>query len=334
MGGLSSDSSSGEHNEMGTVGFYKCNRVLQEHVKTRAVLNDTAGIRVNKNVKSVVIEHRGYENASFLGKDRQNYLKKMRRLQLGKGDAAAHVALTKCATNFFEVSDLAQEFENRYDKVMALVRELREEFMEPEVVCGSNKVSGTSNDSSSRGDGFVFSKESTNIIDPLVLCQKVRPPLQKEGGVIEKAIKKIRVGKKNTNTKGARGDSVMCLEHKKGSEMQHIGARSYNGEQSFMVGQNYMAGQTYIGGQGYMNGQSHTAEQSQMGWAELHEVSNVAKYDVQSILWAAPNMVQGGGIPFRPSMLGEITGTNQFMIQRAKRTKAKPAKFTEHSIME
>ena len=96
--------------------------------------------------------------------------------------------------------------------------------------------------------------------------------------------------------------------------MQHIGALSYNGEQSFMVGHNYMVGQSYIGGQSYMNGQSHTAGQSQMVGKSYIMRSPMLPNMMCNPYYGQPNMVQGGGIPFQPSMLGEINGTNQIMI--------------------
>jgi hypothetical protein len=54
-------------------------------VKRRLELNDISGIRVNKNFNSLIVEGGEYENLSFIERDCQNLLNKIRHLRLGKG---------------------------------------------------------------------------------------------------------------------------------------------------------------------------------------------------------------------------------------------------------
>ncbi|GMP48271.1 hypothetical protein CsSME_00015683 [Camellia sinensis var. sinensis] len=63
--------------------------------------------------------------------------------------------------------------------VVEQLRELKGELKEEvDVVSGSNKFGSmsTQNASSSYGDGVLNSKESTTILDPIVVYQKGRPP--------------------------------------------------------------------------------------------------------------------------------------------------------------
>ena len=58
-------------------------------MKRKIEVNDRAGIRVNKNYNSMVVEAGGHENMSFMEKDCRNYIENVRRLRLGEGDATA-----------------------------------------------------------------------------------------------------------------------------------------------------------------------------------------------------------------------------------------------------
>lgn len=62
---------------------------MSSNVKRRLELNDQAGITVNKNFYSFVVEAGGYDKLTFGEKDCRNYLDKARRLRLGIGDAQA-----------------------------------------------------------------------------------------------------------------------------------------------------------------------------------------------------------------------------------------------------
>ncbi|KAI8527662.1 hypothetical protein RHMOL_Rhmol12G0093200 [Rhododendron molle] len=83
-----------------------------------------------------------------------------------------------------KVTDLVEDSQEKYDKVMARLLELKGELIESSIVCGSNVISGTPNNSFSNGDGP--SKESTNILDPVTLRRKGRPPSKRKIGVVEK----------------------------------------------------------------------------------------------------------------------------------------------------
>ncbi|XP_059639492.1 protein FAR1-RELATED SEQUENCE 4-like [Cornus florida] len=66
------------------VRHFRCNKALDPHVK-RLELNDLAGIKLNKNFHSAVVEAGGYENLPFGEKECRNYIAKARRLRLGIG---------------------------------------------------------------------------------------------------------------------------------------------------------------------------------------------------------------------------------------------------------
>ncbi|XVF30517.1 hypothetical protein REPUB_Repub16aG0064600 [Reevesia pubescens] len=71
----------------GKVRHFRCNRILDEHVKRRLELNDQVGISMSKNYQSLVVEAGGYENVTFNQKDCRNYIEKARQTRLGVGDA-------------------------------------------------------------------------------------------------------------------------------------------------------------------------------------------------------------------------------------------------------
>ncbi|XP_022880690.1 protein FAR-RED IMPAIRED RESPONSE 1-like [Olea europaea var. sylvestris] len=69
--------------------LYRCNRQLSECVKRRLEVNDIAGIPLHKSFYSTVVEAGGFDNMTCVEKDYRNFIKKVRRLRLGKGDALA-----------------------------------------------------------------------------------------------------------------------------------------------------------------------------------------------------------------------------------------------------
>ncbi|XP_037410114.1 protein FAR1-RELATED SEQUENCE 4-like [Triticum dicoccoides] len=93
--------------------LFRCNQKLDFHVKRRLELNDRAGIRVNKNFNSFVVEANGHENLTFGEKNARNFLEKTRRLKLGRGDAEAvsdyFVKMQSDNPIFFSVMDLDDE---------------------------------------------------------------------------------------------------------------------------------------------------------------------------------------------------------------------------------
>uniref|UniRef100_A0A8I6Z1N5 Protein FAR1-RELATED SEQUENCE n=1 Tax=Hordeum vulgare subsp. vulgare TaxID=112509 RepID=A0A8I6Z1N5_HORVV len=67
--------------------FLRCHKKLDLHAKRTLELNDQAGIRVNKNFGSLVMEAGGYDKLEYGEKECRNYLQETRRLKLGARDA-------------------------------------------------------------------------------------------------------------------------------------------------------------------------------------------------------------------------------------------------------
>ncbi|XP_042940562.1 protein FAR1-RELATED SEQUENCE 5-like [Carya illinoinensis] len=67
----------------------RSHKVLDEYSQRVLDLNDRAGIRMNKNFLSLVVDAGGYENLQFQEKDCRNYIDKARHLRLGKGGGDA-----------------------------------------------------------------------------------------------------------------------------------------------------------------------------------------------------------------------------------------------------
>ncbi|KAK0606606.1 hypothetical protein LWI29_001406 [Acer saccharum] len=96
----------------GKLRYFKTNRELKPVVKRKLELNDIARIRSNKSYNSFVVEAGGHENLTFLEKDCRNYLDRVRRLQLGEGDANAiqhyFLRMQSSSKNFYTM-DLDEE---------------------------------------------------------------------------------------------------------------------------------------------------------------------------------------------------------------------------------
>ena len=99
---------------------------------------------------------------------------------------------------FNVVADLAEDCEEKYEKVMGRVRELKMELLQTLVVCESNVLSDTPNGSFSLGEVAIPTKESMNILDPKTVTRKGRPPTTRKQGVVEKMTKKKIEQKKKT----------------------------------------------------------------------------------------------------------------------------------------
>ncbi|KAI8572733.1 hypothetical protein RHMOL_Rhmol01G0222700 [Rhododendron molle] len=81
-----------EHNHVQSpskVRYFKCNRVLDEHVKRKLELNDKAEINLNKTYDSLQIEAGGPGKLPYGQKDCRNYVDKVRRSLVKEGDAEA-----------------------------------------------------------------------------------------------------------------------------------------------------------------------------------------------------------------------------------------------------
>ncbi|KAL7169582.1 hypothetical protein ACSBR2_034590 [Camellia fascicularis] len=98
----------------------------------------------------------------------------------------------KICNAFYEVADLGAEIDNKCDKTIERIQELKWEFTEVGDVYGINKPRSTSihNGFPSCGDGIIIPKESRAILDPLALRQKRRPPLKRKQSIVEKVVKK------------------------------------------------------------------------------------------------------------------------------------------------
>ncbi|KAL6523618.1 hypothetical protein OROGR_017221 [Orobanche gracilis] len=81
---------------------------------------------------------------------------------------------------FNEITDLAEDFQEKYDMVMTRGRKLKQDLLEVSVICESNMVH----------DSIPCSKQSTNILDPKVLRRKGRPPTKRKQGFVEKVVGK------------------------------------------------------------------------------------------------------------------------------------------------
>ena len=76
-----------EHNHLVSpkkVRFHKCYKNMNIASKKRLDLNNRAGIRLNKNFNSLVVEIGGYENVPFDERDARNFINKARELRLSK----------------------------------------------------------------------------------------------------------------------------------------------------------------------------------------------------------------------------------------------------------
>ncbi|GJZ52754.1 FAR-RED impaired response 1-like protein, partial [Tanacetum coccineum] len=83
---------------------------MDTYTKRRLELNDYAGIPLNKNFHSLVVEAKGYENLPFGERECRNYIAKVRQLRLGTGDAEAlreyFVRMQRRNKNFFYAMDI------------------------------------------------------------------------------------------------------------------------------------------------------------------------------------------------------------------------------------
>ncbi|KAG2665167.1 hypothetical protein I3760_16G117800 [Carya illinoinensis] len=67
----------------------RSHKVLDEYSQRILELNDRAGIQMNKNYYSLVVDAGGFENLEFQEKDCRNFIDKSRHLRLGKGGGEA-----------------------------------------------------------------------------------------------------------------------------------------------------------------------------------------------------------------------------------------------------
>ncbi|KAG5556887.1 hypothetical protein RHGRI_007215 [Rhododendron griersonianum] len=153
-------------------------------------------------------------------KIRINYDNSSRTIEVHRHDSMCNL--------FNEVADLAEDCEDKYAKVMERLRELKEELIESSVVCGSNMISGTPNESFSLGDEVLPSKESMKILDSKPVRLKGRPPSKRMQGVVEKIGKKKREPKKKTlPNKNAKEVEDIMDGHVFGTQESVVNVNSY-----------------------------------------------------------------------------------------------------------
>ncbi|KAL7205372.1 hypothetical protein ACSBR2_018337 [Camellia fascicularis] len=163
---------------------------------------------------------------------------------------------------FNEVADLATSCDNKCDKVVEQLRELKGELKEEvDVVSGSNKFGSmsTQNASSSYGDGVLNSKESTTILDPIVVRQKGRPPKRKQS-MLEKTIKKKQRVKTKTKTKTTSTNSQGNIEQSEFSAPSHMGFVDLGTQESIKINESEMLAPSFGQQnmlQGHLSSQGH-----------------------------------------------------------------------------
>ena len=109
--------------------FLRCHKKLDLHAKRMLELNDQAGIRMNKNFGSLVIQAGGYDKLEFGEKECRNYLQETRRLQLGAGDAHAvyqyFLRMQSKDPDFFHVMEVCMDLHPFLNHVEAARGRLR-----------------------------------------------------------------------------------------------------------------------------------------------------------------------------------------------------------------
>ncbi|KAL7227071.1 hypothetical protein ACSBR1_022023 [Camellia fascicularis] len=161
------------------------------------------------------------------------------------------------------VADLATSCDNKCDKVVEQLRELKGELKEEvDVVSGSNKFGSmsTQNASSSYGDGVLNSKESTTILDPIVVRQKGRPPCKRKQSMLEKTIKKKQRVKTKTKTKTTSTSSQGNIEQSEFSAPSHMGFVDLGTQKSIKINEYEMLAPSFGQQnmlQGHLSSQGH-----------------------------------------------------------------------------
>ncbi|XP_022852437.1 protein FAR-RED IMPAIRED RESPONSE 1-like [Olea europaea var. sylvestris] len=97
--------------------LHRCNRELNVNVKRKLEVNDVVGILLHKSYNFAVAQVCGYENMMCIEKDCRNYIKQVRRLRLGEGDATTIQSYfskmqAKCSRFYFSI-DLDDESQLR-----------------------------------------------------------------------------------------------------------------------------------------------------------------------------------------------------------------------------
>lgn len=90
------------------------NKKIDMHAQRTILINDEAGVRVNKSFRSMVCDAGGYENLTFVERDVRNFVAKERRLLGKEGDGRAllnyFARMRECNKDFFYEIDLDEDF--------------------------------------------------------------------------------------------------------------------------------------------------------------------------------------------------------------------------------
>ncbi|KAL0003275.1 hypothetical protein SO802_017056 [Lithocarpus litseifolius] len=187
---------------------------------------------------------------------------------------------------FNEIADLAADSEDKCEKVVARILDLKGEFKQEKLVCGSNEP--ISADSTSCGDDLAISKETKNILDPIVVRQKGRPPSKRKQSIVEKVVRKKEERKKKKKTKiTTKVENVSCTT-------PTMGLRVLGVQKSFNLNEAELQQSQQIGKESY--------EESPV-WPNINCPPNIIR---MSPYYGLPNMLQGGNSPFQSSMIRQV----------------------------
>jgi hypothetical protein len=90
------------------------NKKIDMHAQRTILINDQAGVRVNKSFRSMVCDAGGYENLTFVERDVRNFVAKERHLLGKEGDGRALLSyfarMRECNKDFFYEIDMDEDF--------------------------------------------------------------------------------------------------------------------------------------------------------------------------------------------------------------------------------
>ncbi|KAK7839387.1 hypothetical protein CFP56_018052 [Quercus suber] len=184
---------------------------------------------------------------------------------------------------FNEVADLAVDSDDKCEKVVARILELKGEFKQEKLVCGSNEpiFAGILTNSTSCGDDLAISKETKNILGPVMVRQKGRPPSKRKQSIVEKVVRKKEERKKKKKTKISERNEFK--KKKIATKVENVscttptmGLRELELQQSQQIGK-------------------ESYEESTT-WPNINCPPNIIG---MSPYYGLPNMLQGGNSPFQ-----------------------------------
>ncbi|KAL7227681.1 hypothetical protein ACSBR1_022531 [Camellia fascicularis] len=216
----------------------------------------------------------------------------------------------KICNAFYEVADLRAETDDKCDKMIERIQQLKWEFTEVGDVYGSNKPRSTSihNGFPSCGDGIIIPKENRAILDPLALRQKGRPPLKRKQSIVEKAVKKKKErNKKQKTTTCNEGNVVKDFEE---TENVHV-TTSTTGFGVTRTQEGFILDETEMQRSQYIGGESYAFNRGSLMWPNMSAYPNFSGIHPY---YGHPNMLLGGRYPFQSSTGGQGFDTNSIFF--------------------